>query len=397
MSELSLADITQIIGRGMDARITSLPQFVKPTLIESPCFMQDSLAEEPITGDVLKNLYNIYVGYILSALQMNDYVVGNRKIRDILGTVGTSGTFEAFIDNQMLVEGLSGSMEAQRDPYSLPTSTSVEVDKGNREDEYNANKNNREAGRSYRDAKDWNIKDKARTQQANNSGVVGSKYDVHKASQLSISSGRTIEVSFSTGADTPPIMVPITIKFNTRLIPEAVVEYILSADFSQTVAERWLQYRSGEIRLIKDLILGVDKLQRRAKALKADKDKALWDIFRNKRNAQGNHVLRIAAGKGSYNLSNSILMIDEETAMRYSKRSGFDFNSVKDRNKFFGSTYILFIVLVDRRYSRVSIYTNGIDQSASYSFNEMKSSGASDKMSIKDVMEYLSKAQFPKF
>ena len=48
MSELSLADITQIIGRGMDARITSLPQFVKPTLIESPCFMQDSLAEERV-------------------------------------------------------------------------------------------------------------------------------------------------------------------------------------------------------------------------------------------------------------------------------------------------------------------------------------------------------------
>ena len=336
----------------MDNRQTSLAQFVKPTLIESPCFIQDSIAEETVLNDILKNLYNVYVGYVITALQMNTIIKDGRRVRDILSTVSTTvDVTEHFIDTSMLIDGLSVSVEAS---YAPPTNLSESK----------------------------------------------SPITQDKVINVSVASGRQIELEFSIPGQEETLKLLVTVKFNPRIIPSAVAEYILEQDMSQPLAKRWIQLQAGEIRFMKDFVFGIDKLERREKALKSDKDGAMQDLFFNTHKSKLRQVVRNINKGGSEkqrNIANAVIILDEAKVNRFTKRTGFKFSNASDRRNFFANTYSLFIVLVDTSYSRVTIYTNGLDQGASYSFSELKSSAASDKMSIKDVLDYLSKNQMPKF
>lgn len=347
MSETSFNDVIDMIHRYNDATSVSLPQFVKPAIIESPNFMQQSLIEEPIVGEIIKNLYNVYVGYILTALQMNDLVVGNRKVRDVLGTVSTgsylSGSTEQFIDTESLIDG-----------FTPATGKKLYGSQGSRQ--------------------------------------------VESKNLPSIPSGRQIEVKFAAKDNKDPITVMLNVKFNTRIVPDQVIEYVIGANFKQSLSKRWLQMKAGEIRFFKDFLLQSDRLHARSEALKHDKDGAIADIFRHQNTQSMRQVFKMAVQRNrSYNLANSVLMLDEQSARKYANKSGMNFDNLRDRHKFFATTFTLFIVLVDTSYSRVTIYTNGIDQSASYSFSEMKSNANSDKLELKEVMQYLSKSQMPRY
>lgn len=346
-------DVVDVIHRYNDMKSVSLPQFTKPALIESPLFLQESLVEEPAINDVIKNLYNIYVGYILLALQMNDMVVGNRRVRDVLSTVSTSGFglvegTESYIGVDQLVAGLEAFDFTASDPKQT-------IGGGNSASRHN------------------------------------------EKTSMPIASGRQLELKLNV-KDGEDITVVLNVKFNPRVIPDSVVEYLVGVNFNLDISKRWLQMRAGEIRFVQDFVLNLDKLERRAKALKNDKDNALQDIFRNQNLSTLRTASRALTGgrARSYNLANSVLILDDYTARLYGKKNGLDFNNLSNRRKFFASTYNLFIVLIDSRYSRATIYTNGIDQSASFSFNELKASGGSDKTSISEIMEYLSKSQMPR-
>lgn len=383
---------TNIATAVMDNRQTSLAQFVKPTLIESPCFIQDSIAEEAVLNDILKNLYNVYVGYVITALQMNTIIKDGRKVRDILSTVSTTvDVAEHFIDTSMLIEGLSVSVEAY-DPYGIPVKDKTPGEKHDplylpntkgTANDGGLPKNNTGEGGTNR-----------------GSNVTGNKLALDKVINVSIASGRQIELEFIIPGQDEPLKLLVTVRFNPRIIPSAVTEYILEQDLSQPLTKRWIQLRAGEISFMKDFVFGMDKLERREKALKADKDGAMQDLFFHTHKSKLRQVVRnISKGPADKqrNIANAVIILDEAKVNRFTKRTGFKFTNASDRRNFFANTYSLFIVLVDTSYSRVTIYTNGLDQGASYSFSELKSSAASDKMSIKDVLDYLSKNQMPKF
>ena len=423
-------------GRDFNMRsMTSLPEFTKPLLLESPCFIQSTLAEEPVCGDIIKNLYNVYVGYVLCALQMDQLVIGDRKVRDMIAPVSTAGSFEQYIDTESLVSGLSGSVEGTG-PDTLEREQirrekrreRQEIRKERHEDrkiendEKLVDKAREKSEKEYDRVRDKAEQEKERvrtraeregdrlrdkTEESEkliaNAGMTGSNHNLKDSLSLPLATGRQIEVTFSTGTG-GKISVMLNVKFNPRFIPEKVVEVILGQEVSQeyssaSLSKRWLQYRAGEISFIKDFVFGIDRLNRRATALKKDTDHALADIFRHKSKSSFKRMLNLSGSQKnrSYNLANSILMIEDETATRCSRKDGFNFNNFKDRQKLFDNTYNLFIVLVDNRYSRVNIYTNGIEQSGTYSFNDLKASASSDKMSLKDMMEYMSKGQMPKF
>ena len=367
-----------------EKNISSLAQFTRPSLIESPCFIHSAVVEEPAVNDTIKCLYNIYIGYILVALQMNDLVVGNRRVRDVLGTISTKGTIESFHDNTQDVNGLIGSLE------DFTAGRKVNgIDVESKWKDY-------ETTPDPKDPTKFIIKTDVKGNPIRKVGGPTSNFHPDKIISLPIAAGRQVEVQFATESGSP-ITVMINIKFNPRVIPDPVVEYILSPDYTNSMPNRWIQYQAGEIRFFKDFVLGIDKLNRKEKALKADKDNALQDIFRHQNRAKFEKMAKIAGQSNSHNLANSILILEADAATRYMKKSGFSFDKLADRQRFFNSTFNLFIVLIDTRYSRVTIYTNGIDQSSSYSYNELKSVSASDKMPLKDIMDFLAKRQMPKF
>lgn len=346
---------------------TSLPKFTKQSIVAAPCFIQRSIAEESVINDIIKNLYNLYVGYIICALEMDQMIVGGKRVRDIMNTVSTVGAFESindFIDTESLVGQLAGSMEG----YTYQSKRSTD-DYGNPKEEIT---------RTY-------TQDPAKND-----------YQVDKKMNIPISSGRYINLTMAVGPSGATINIPLMVNINSRIVPSSVMEYVFGRDFNMSLINRFTQYQAGEIRFIKDFVFGIDKLERRAKALKEDKDNNLVEILRQQNKSKFKKIIQ-DPNKRSYNLANAILIADEQTVKDVTKKAGINLERSFDRQRFFNTIYGLFIVLVDSRYSRVTIYTNGIDQSASYSYNEMKASSASDKLSLKEIMEYLSKNQMPRF
>lgn len=344
MSDFSLSDLLGILSRVEETKTVSLPQFTKAANLQSPIFIQDSILEESIVSDVIKNLYNIYTGYIFSALSMTN-VVGDRTVRDLLSTVSTDtnvfGATEQFLDSQAIVDGLSGSLEA---------------------------------GSNKRDTL------------------------IDKSAKVPISSGRIIEVEFAVDGQKDTVKVPVMVKFNPRIVPKEVVEYIVAAEFKQSFQQRWLQMRSGEMRFFRDFIMQLDVLEKRSKALKKDRNNALGDLFRHQNKSSLRQILKFVVGNNrTFNLANSVLMLDENTVTRYAKKQGVNLNNVKDRRRFFAKTYSLFIVLVDPNYSQVTIYTNGIDDVAQYSFNEIKTNASRDDFDLSEIMQAFGKSQAPTF
>lgn len=387
----ALSDTLEKVRSGIDngADEKSLASYVKKSIVEAPCFIQESIVEESAINDIIKNLFNIYIGYIVCALQMDQHLIDGRRVRDVLAPVSTTGAFESledeFINTNDLTMKFVGSMEAittttstssSHGPKGVQTTSTKTVteseDKADPENKYNSDKNT------------WNAS-------------TGFRYDRDKQFNMSIAAGRTIDLTLSTGIDSPPITVPVVVVFNSRIIPNTVFEYIFGRDFQLPFVQRWLQYRSGEIRFFKDLVFNIDRLDRRAKALKHDESGALSVILRHQNKAKLKKAAQIGDKDKSHNLANAILITDEETVKTMAKKSGYNLDRYLDRQWFFNTIYALFIVLVDSRYSRVTIYTNGIEHSATYSYNELKSSASSDKLSLKEVVEYLTKSQMPRF
>ncbi len=345
MSDFSFSDLVSILQRVEETKTVSLPQFTRPASLQSPMFIQNSLLEEPIIPDTIKNLYNLYTGYILTALNMTR-VVGDRTIRDIIQTVSTETSIipatESFLGTDDITAGFESALEASSE-------------KGNKDS------------------------------------------IIDKSSRLPIASGRILEVEFDVG-EGRIVKAPIQINFNPRTVPSQVVEYMIATEFKQSIQQRWLQMQAGELRFFKDFIMQLDTLEKREKALKHDKDNALGDLFRYQNKAGLRQILKFAMAQNrTFNLANSVLILDEQSVKKYAKKQGVRFSSVKDRRRFFAKTYSLFIVLIDANYSQVTIMTNGIDDIAQYTFNEIKTNADRDAFDLKEIIEVLSSNKMPNY
>jgi hypothetical protein len=336
---LEFDEIVSFIQNATELRTTSLSQYAKPAMIESPVFIQDKILSENICGDLLSTLYDLYLGYILVALKLNDKIDNVSTVRDYLSVVSTSSDISAneFLGADALLNKFNGS-------YIVPSCEKIVLD---------------------------------------------------SRKKSPIPSGKLVEVPIHTHSGI--INMYLNLNFFPRYFPTEIVEYIISTNFNDTIHNRWLRMRAGEIRFFNDFLLNLDKLDTRAKALRNDKDNALKDIFRHGNRSTIRQILNYVLKRKSCNLANAIMILDESDVMKYSKKYHIDFYKMSDRQKFFSKTYCMFVVLVDTKHSIVNIFTNAINYGAEYSYNELASNSASNKVDIMEMMEFISKNQMPKF
>jgi len=348
------------IRKWTDDATLSLPQFTRPALIESPMFIDSALIDEDIINDVIKSLYNIYIGYILTALQMNRYVTGNRTVRDMTSVVSTgsylsSANEEIYLRNEDLINDFG------------------KINKNKKKSKF----------------------DKVALEAAKENKM----YDAPK--NLTIAGGRIVDVFLNNpsraGRNDKEIKLSLFIKFNPRFINENIIKYVITANFQPSFMRRILQLRAGEIKFFRDFIFQIDQVETRAKALKEDKDNSISDIFRNQRKSFTRAVFKLLRLNSSANIFNSVLIFEKDRFDDFAHNAGLNFKDYQKRQKFFNSTASLFVVLIDPKYSLVEMYTNGIPSYGEYSYRGVKSVGNSDKMDIAEIMNILQKNQLPKF
>ena len=324
----------------------SLTKYSKSSSVVSQVYVESRLVEEDIMVPLLSVLNQIYTGYVLTALQMNNLVHNYRVVRDTLASVTT----EAFTDIFDEIDSV----------FSLDTPVSISIEA---------------------------------------SSVVELEKKMNH-----LAAGKIVEFDFIVGNDNSDKPITVTVPIHISLLPREVTSVVadafLTLNFAQSIERRWAKVKAGEIRLFRDFLLSRDLISKYAKAIYQDDSNALKTMFDQKNKSRMKQFDKMTRGKGigSNNIASSMLIFEKKTFEKAAHEGGFDFTRPTDREKFFNASLAMIVVVVDTMYDSIDMYYNGLDKSSTFSYRVIEKSGAAkDGVDMKLLMTTLAKGSAPKF
>lgn len=363
--DISLGGIIDMVQNFEDATSMSLFQYTKRATINSRVYIERSLANEEILTPLMLNIMNLYTGLILTATDMNRYINGSKKIRDAMSVVATEG-FDA-------VDVLP---QEKMQSYFLGSSTlSTEAKK--------------------------HIVPSMRMEDSGPSNPSGANIIDPESKNINLPSGRIIEVKFgNVGKDgnEGSFAVNLFLQLMPQYIPSDVASQFVSLNFTPSIKQRWMQVSTGEISMVRDLILGQDIRKKRLKALKNDKSGALTDMLDRQSNALANSWLKLAfITPERQNIANTILIFDKPTFEKACSNAGLKFKDYNSRQKFFNKTFAMMLCVVDPMYNKVEMYYHGLPAMSTFTFEQIKRNAKSESVDLLSVMKTYAQGMAPKF
>lgn len=366
---ISFSNMVELVRSWNDYSSTSLTQYAKHSLVASRVFIQQNVLGETVLPDLLMNLQNMYVGWILTAVQMNTYVDGCRRIRDMMDIIATESLSYNNPDKKIMMKHKDAfvAMEESVDSYFKHGTNKMFVELPTSIANY------------QQDAKFMDNKTNA-----------------------AFPSGRIVEISFMAGPDPDRSKNKLAIHIFVQLLPtlmsDNVAGQFLAANFTPRLLQRWVQWRTGEISFWKDFVAQRDLLSNRRQALKEDKSGVLYEMFERQQNALSRALLKFAlVTPERQNIANTILIFHKDSFDKFCHDNNCNFSRPDHRNKFFNRTFAMIVAVVDPMYGQVQLYFHGLDNRGEYSYNQMKENAKTEKYDIKDIMAAYSQGNAPRF
>lgn len=449
----SIPDLIRFMTDVQQRAIPSVTAFTKRTNIISNAYIEEILKGEDVCPPLMGMLCQMYCGYIITALNMNNMVVNGRTVREILEAISVEG----MVDSVAIAKADFGNPEKMRSQVVGYEARVVDLDPPSQKlyagrvieltldhrltvqsvEETNRSGNERSISRDTttgsEDSKSHDNPNGKVVEKWRGTDVPGtidpdkthhyppnSEYDdpdeithertTGKDSQGSKSSksvkdseGAKNSVDTTKKTSTKSEAGTITLYLYVQIFPNVIqsqsLEGFVTLNFTPPLSQRWKMVRAGEIKFFKDFIFGQDLVKKFAQTLKASrKDPALAQMLEKTRNKLATHWWHfVASPDGKHNLANSIVVISEETLNSACNAVGMDFSSNQQRQAFFAKTYAMFVVVVDQQSNIVTLYLNGIDTKGTYSFSDInKSAKGKDGYDLKDVMTVMSQGMMPK-
>lgn len=372
-NELTFGSFVDAVQNIEDATSMSLFQYTKRSTINSRVFIERAIGDEEILTPLMLNIMNLYVGLILTAVDMNRYVTSAKKVRDMMSVVATESIDDMpKYTSEMLSEFFKGSTRGGYDEARMDIS--------------------RSDGSTFDD-------DQAGEPTSIASSQGGSVIDP-EPKNASIPSGRIIEVSFGTNRqpDANNFTVNLFLQLIPHYIPSNVAQEFVGLNFAPSVKQRWLQLTAGEISFFKDFVMGQDMRKRRLKALKADRTGILKEMENRKENNLADYWMKLAMIRPErQNLANTILIFEKNSFDRACSRSGLRWKSYQERQKFFNRTFVMMLCTVDPMYNKVEMFYHGLEAVSHFTFDQVKRNAKSESMDLIKIMENYAKGMAPKF
>ncbi len=395
----------------------SLTRYTKETNIIGRVYIERSLANEEIMTDLLGCLNQMYCGLVLTALNMDSFVVGSKKVRDMVQLVSTERWVDAdqkVIDqfgvdrNALMIDKLNHNEIKVGEPVYYPGELTLEAaptsgKNNNPPSNNNSGKNNNppsnnNSGNNSSNASSSNDEaDKNKDYDNKTPHGVG-KVELEQATQRLIS-GRVLQVTFS-GDEGKKVTALLYVQLVPQLIHTDTVNGYLQLNFSSSFWRRAKLLRAGEIRFFRDFILSFDQIENYRKALKGDKDGWLDRMLTKRQNNLFKYFRGVVGlDPENHNSANSIIITDQVTFAQACNHAGINFDNRSDRQHFFRKSFTMMVVVIDTMYQMVKMYFNGIDVCAEYTFKEIKGANKSSdqQFSLKDVMTMFGQNNVPRF
>jgi hypothetical protein len=350
----------------------SLTAYGKVGRISSRVYIDGSVAADPVITDICKTVITQYCGLILTAMQFNQFVSNGVTVQDLLRPVAT---------------------EDMKPHHDIVASFGIDSDRLFVDGIQSAAGVN--ATNSKILANKQNQKPPVKKTEANPS--VNGKI----SEDTNIPAGKVIELTL-TNPNNPEhrITVNLLVQIAPYIVPEELAVQFIVKDNVPSFWQRYIQWKTGEISFWKDLIFWSDIAARRAKYLKLDPTGVFADMMGKQQQGRMRTMKNLAEDKNARarNVANTVLVFNQETLTRARAECGIDLSNFEARQTYFETTFSMMIVVVDAMYNHVTFYYNGIDDAATFSFDQMKSSSkGGNSTDLVAIMNALNQGKSPKF
>ena len=420
----TLADIVNTLYDAEDKTSSSLFKFVKRSMVISRVYIDDVLANEEITTPIMLNLLDLYIGLILTALNLNSYITSTKKVRDILSTVATED-FKPITDvrNELrkyfALNAPNKNRNNQNDQNNQQQNNTDDTEKNangapsnesnNPNNAKNKNQNNQSNQNDQNNQQQNNQKQSNQKQMRFGGRFASMESDTPAVAEISKSSsvqplpvGRVINAKLSNYSSesgrTDNATIQVLIQLHPIFVPQDVSAQFIAMNFKPSFAQRWLQMTSGEISFWSDFILGNDLRRQRYKAMRKDSTGILHDLEERRSNAVSNLWLKIlGADTSRQNIANTILVYESRNFKKACSTSGINFTHYDSRQRFFEATMSMIVVVVDIMYSKIEMYYNGITTTSELTFDQCKRNSKTESVDIMTMMKQYAQGLAPKF
>ncbi len=353
----SAMSVTELVR---STKANSLAEYASHTRAEPNCLIESEISTLPEMPDIARTALTIFSGYYLASVSIATNV-GDINIIKQLDKVNpnrrVSNSIGMPIDTLIAMEAYENGLPDPSKPMRLPSMETAD------------------------------------SNESSGSTLGRNTIDLIKAAdQLSV--GKTLEVEFNSQGETRTVVV--NARLQVQLATADALGNILSiGSIDNSVKERYHKWRAGDLEMVKDIILCRDIYVNHRKALVSD-NTGYYAAARASNKA--NKMSAILSQNPSVANYSSIFIISQDTVNKLQRETGYKLDNFQQREKIFGKTFAMLIIVVEPQWKDVTIYHHSINRPTTVSFKDMKAigkSGSGDEVS--QVLEAYRIGDAPKF
>lgn len=216
--------------------------------------------------------------------------------------------------------------------------------------------------------------------------VTGRKY--------SVTSGNTEDTS-KVESRNLTVTVPVTVRLAVMTAGTPTILNIFTGGPETDLVERFYSWKAGRISFFKDLMFAQDLIDNKKKLMMAKDGDVASEIYNRVNKSKGYGLL---TNNPSLATCSNLFVITDAVEKELETRLMGKLSNANIRKKVFEETYAMIIVVINRQWERVTIYTRGISSFTELSFNEIKVASKNSKgPDISDIMKSLIRGDAPNF
>ena len=354
--------LSELWSQLLDRQTNSLTAFTKKTLISSRVYIEDGIAAEPIIPNLMKLANRMYAGMVFAALGLSQAISGGKTVRDMLSPVAT----ENFMKISDLIAQNFGDL--------VPGNEALE--NKDEDDKKTPKEKSDDAKRACAEINEKNI----------------------KVDAADLFCGKLLEITLGRGDNA--VKVPFFVQLFPYILPKIVLEEFMSNHIDPPKALRKAAWKAGEISFWKDFVFECDRVQKRKKALIADKAGILREIEDIRAGQFGKSLRNFLVAKGSVNrnAASSIVIIRKATLDKLCRDFGINMKNMADRQRIFSNIFGMMIFAYDPDYNTIDLYMNGINARGEYTAAMVQSATKKDDaLDLKTLLTIMAAGGAPKF
>jgi hypothetical protein len=391
------------------ASMNSLPAYTKQTNVMSRTYIEDTILRDDICPPLVGVLNQLYVSYILSALNIDTLCANGQTVRQMLEVVSTESfdlvdaIMDKFGSSNYTFSNEDGVVDLEPTTQRLPVGRLIELTMTGA---VALGSNSTDVSSSYTTKKDDAYVERTGhgdTRRDDGSNVETTEHgddNRYVPEKNSAARDTSISTKETTTTSTYNFKAYIYVQLIPYVLKPEVVNGYISANFNPPISRRWQQYRSGEISFWNDFIFTRDLIKKQAEVLKKDRSGVISNMMLSNYGKLFRFISGLIGLKPiSHNTANSIMICSKEAFTKACNETGLNFADYNQRQKYFTKTWSMIICVVDQPYGLVDMYFNGVNMKGTYTFEMLNKVGAKgqDSFNLKDIMSAFSQGMTPKF